>query len=449
MKTRIQCTSALFEFVPIRLWISASRTMYADSMTTREILISGAGIAGAAAAYWLREAGFIVTVVERAPTPRPGGQTVDLRGAGRIVVERMGLLGQIRAMTVTQRGIAWVDASGRHRAEMPVDAFQGHGLVSADEILRGDLGAILYEAACPGVSYLFDDTITTLEQHTDGVLVTFEKADPRRFDLVVGADGLHSVVRRLAFGAQPNALQPLGLLNAWFTVPAEVELDNWYLMHNAPGGRVISIRPGRLPNEQKAALSVRSTESYDRGDIAAQLGLLERHFAGVGWEARRLLRAARSARDFYLDSMAQVRLDRWSRGRVVLLGDAGYCPTPLTGLGTSLALVGAYILAGELAATFDDTTAASKRHAVQGAFDRYETRMRPYVEQGQELPPGGVDGYAPQSALRIGLGWASMRWSQRWPMRPMMERIFSKADAIDLPDYKSPRSVTALPARTS
>ena len=361
----------------------------------------------------------------------------------------MGLLEQIRAMTVTQRGIAWVDASGRHRAEMPVDAFQGNGIVSADEILRGDLGAILYEAACPGVSYLFDDTITTLEQHTDGVLVTFEKADPRRFDLVVGADGLHSVVRRLAFGAQPNALQPLGLLNAWFTVPAEVELDNWYLMHNAPGGRVISIRPGRLPNEQKAALSVRSTESYDRGDIAAQLGLLERHFAGVGWEARRLLRAARSARDFYLDSMAQVRLDRWSRGRVVLLGDAGYCPTPLTGLGTSLALVGAYILAGELAATFDDTTAVNKQDAVQGAFDRYETRMRPYVEQGQELPPGGVDGYAPQSALRIALGWASMRWSQRWPMRPMMERIFSKADAIDLPDYKSPRSVTALPARTS
>ncbi len=423
--------------------------MYAISMTTREILISGAGIAGAAAAYWLREAGFIVTVVERAPAPRPGGQTVDLRGAGRIVVERMGLLEQIRAMTVTQRGIAWVDASGRHRAEMPVDAFQGNGIVSADEILRGDLGAILYEAACPGVSYLFDDTITTLEQHADGVLVTFEKADPRRFDFVVGADGLHSVVRRLAFGAQPNALQPLGLLNAWFTVPAEIDLDNWYLMHNAPGGRVISIRPGRIPSEQKAALSVRSTESFDRGDIAAQLALLERHFADVGWAAPRLLRAARNAPDFYLDSMAQVRLGRWSRGRVVLLGDAGYCPTPLTGLGTSLALVGAYILTGELAATVGDTSAVTEEHAILSAFDRYETRMRQYVAQSQELPPGGVAGYAPESTLRIALGWASMRWSQRWPMRPMMERIFSKADAIDLPDYKSRKSAAAILARTS
>jgi 2-polyprenyl-6-methoxyphenol hydroxylase-like FAD-dependent oxidoreductase len=405
-------------------------------MSIQEVLISGAGIAGAAAAYWLREAGYVVTVVERAPTPRPGGQTVDLRGAGRTVMERMGLLDQIRAMTVTQRGIAWIDASGRHRAEMPVDAFDGNGIVSADEILRGDLGAILYEASRPGVSYTFDDTITALEQDSDGVLVTFEKADPRHFDLVVGADGLHSVVRRLAFGPETSAVHQLGLMNAWFTTPAEIDLDNWYLMHSAPGGRVVSVRPGRLPGEQKAALSFRSTETLNRGNATAQLGLLESTFADVGWAAPQLLRAARSAPDFYLDSMGQVRLDRWSRGRVVLLGDAGYCPTPLTGLGTSLALVGAYILAGELAGSSDDTTAVADDAAIRGAFERYETLMRPYVEEGQELPPGGVDGYAPMSPLRIAVGWASMRWSQRWPMRPLMERIFSKADAIDLPNYK-------------
>ena len=410
--------------------------MYATFMSTHEILISGAGIAGAAAAYWLREAGYAVTVVERAPTPRPGGQTVDLRGAGRTVMERMGLLDQIRAMSVTQRGIAWIDATGRHRAEMPVDAFDGNGIVSADEILRGDLGAILYEASRPGVSYVFDDTITALGQDSDGVLVTFEKADPRHFDLVVGADGLHSVVRRLAFGPGTSAVRPLGLLNAWFTTPVEIDLDNWYLMYNAPRGRVVSVRPGRLPGEQKAAFSFRSTETFSRGDATAQHGLLERIFADVGWAAPQLLRAARRAPDFYLDSMGQVRLDRWSRGRVVLLGDAGYCPTPLTGLGTSLALVGAYILAGELAASSANTTAVADDAAIQGAFERYETLMRPYIEEGQELPPGGVDGYAPMSSLRIAVGWASMRWSQRWPMRSLMERIFSKADAIDLPDYK-------------
>jgi len=130
--------------------------------------------------------------------------------------------------------------------------------------------------------------------------------------------------------------------------------------------------------------------------------------------------------------MGQVRLDRWSQGRVVLLGDAGYCPSPLTGLGTSLALVGAYILAGELASATATTTDDA---ALQHAFDRYESRMRPYVEQGQELPPGGADGYAPRNRLRISLGRASMRWSQRWPLRALMERMFSKADAINLPDY--------------
>jgi 2-polyprenyl-6-methoxyphenol hydroxylase-like FAD-dependent oxidoreductase len=131
--------------------------------------------------------------------------------------------------------------------------------------------------------------------------------------------------------------------------------------------------------------------------------------------------------------MGQVRLDRWSHGRAVLLGDAGYGPSPLTGMGTSLAPVGAYILAGELAVS-NDRSEVRKQDPIQAAFNRYETRLRPYVEQGQELPPGGTDGCAPMSRLRIALGWASMRWSQRWPMRPMMERIFSKADAIDLPE---------------
>jgi 2-polyprenyl-6-methoxyphenol hydroxylase-like FAD-dependent oxidoreductase len=224
-------------------------------------------------------------------------------------------------------------------------------------------------------------------------------------------------------------------LNAWFTIPAEIDLDDWYLMHNAPGGRVASIRPGRLPAEQKAGLSVRSAEPFDRGDVEAQLNLLERHFADIGWEVPRLLGAARTASDFYLESVGQVRTDRWSRGRVVLLGDAGYCPSPLTGLGTSLVLVGSYVLAGELA-TADNEPAATEQQAIEAAFDRYETRMRPYVEQAQQLPPGGVNGYAPMSRLRIALGSVSMRWSQRWPMRLMMEQIFSKSDAIDLPEYE-------------
>ncbi|TCK20429.1 FAD-dependent monooxygenase [Pseudonocardia endophytica] len=394
-------------------------------MQNKDVLVAGAGIAGCAMAYWLREYGFRPTVVERAPAPRPGGQTVDLRGAGRTVVDRMGLRDAVRAMTIEQRGLAWIDADGRHRAEMPVEAFGGNGIVSAEEILRGDLSDVLYGAAQDGVEFLFDDTVTAISQDDDGVDVTFENAPQRRFALVVGADGMHSAVRRAAFGPSAEFFRPLGLLTAWFTVPAEVDLDGWYLMHNDPGGRVASLRPGRLPSEQKAGLSVRSDEVVNRRDRAAQVAFLERSFADVGWEAQRLVRQARDAEDLYLESMGQVRMSSWSTGRVVLVGDAGYCPTPLTGLGTSLALVGAYVLAGELA--------GASTHAE--AFAGYERVLRPYVTQAQELPPSGVDGYAPRGALRVRTMRASMRWAQRWPMRPMMDRIFAKADAIELPSY--------------
>ncbi|MFG2137998.1 FAD-dependent monooxygenase [Streptomyces sp. NPDC048650] len=396
-------------------------------MGNTDILISGAGIAGPALAYWLRRAGHTVTVVERAPAPRPGGQTVDLRGAGRTVITRMGLMDRARRAAVDQRGLAIVRASGRIAARMPADGFGGEGIVSEIEILRGDLGRLLYDATVPDTEYLFDDTVTGLDQDDDGVTVTFEKAAPRRFGLVVGADGLHSVVRALAFGPESQYVRPLDLYTAWFTATEELPLDGWYQMHNAPGGLVASARPGRLPGEIKAGLSFRSAPLvYDRRDTAAQQDLVARRFAGAGWQVPLLLRAMRSASDFFFDSMGQVRLDSWSRGRVVLLGDAGYCPTPLTGLGTSLALVGAYVLAGELAAAEGD-------HRV--AFRNYDRVMRPYVGRAQELPPGGAAGYAPSSALGIRLRNASMNSMTRWPMRNLLAAQFAKAGDIDLPDY--------------
>ncbi|MEV6202682.1 FAD-dependent monooxygenase [Streptomyces sp. NPDC051771] len=399
-------------------------------MKSNEILISGAGIAGTALAYWLRKAGFAVTVVERAPEPRPGGQTVDLRGAGRTVVERMGLMDRVKAVTVDQRGLALVDGKGRITARVPADSFGGEGIVSEIEILRGDLARLLYEATLPDTEYLFDDTITGIDQESDpdAVTVTFEKAPPRRFALVVGADGTHSVVRSLAFGPERDLAHPIGLYTAWFTaLDDDLDLDGWYLMHNAPGGLVASARPGRLPGEIKAGFSFRSPPlTYDRRDVEAQREIVARRFAGVGWETPRLLRAMRTAPDFFFETMAQVRLDGWSRGRVALLGDAGYCATPLTGLGTSLALVGAYVLAGELAAA---------RGAHETAFRRYDTVMRPYVTQAQELPPGGAAGFAPTGRLGIRMRDLSMRSMTRWPLRNLLAAQFAKAGDIALPEY--------------
>jgi 2-polyprenyl-6-methoxyphenol hydroxylase-like FAD-dependent oxidoreductase len=396
-------------------------------MQNKEVLISGAGIAGPALAYWLSEYGFTTTVVERAPAPRPGGQTVDLRGAGRTVIERMGLMERVREVTVDQRGIAFVGAGGRIAARMPAELFGGEGIVSEVEVLRGDLGQVLYEATVPATEYLFDDTVRRLDQDDHGVTVTFENARPRRFGLVIGADGLNSAVRGVAFGPAAQCVRPLGCYTAWFTAPAESDLGGWFLMHNAPGGRVASIRPGRVPGEVKAGLSFRSAPiEYDPRDTAAQMDVLAARFAGARWEVPRLLEAMRTAPDFFFDAVSQVRLSRWSSGRAALVGDAGYCPTPLTGLGTSLALVGAYVLAGELGAADGD------HHA---AFARYEQIMRPYVTKGQQLPPGGVRAYAPDSAIAIGLRAASMRWMSRWPMRSLLARQFAKAADIRLPGY--------------
>lgn len=390
-------------------------------MQNTDIIVSGGGIAGPALAHWLTRYGFRATVVERAPAPRTGGQAVDLRGAGRTVVARMGLTHRLREVTLHQRGIAWVDADGRVTARMPVEAFGGEGIVSAHEILRGDLAAVLAGAG-PDVEHVHGDTITGLDEDADGVTVTFENAPPRRVGLVVGADGLHSAVRTLTFG--DGGVRPLGLRTAWFTAPAAPDLDGWYLTHRAPG-LVAALRPGRLPHESKAELSFR-TASTDRREPAEWVEEFAARFAGVGWRAGWLVEAMRDAPDLAVDAVSQVHLPRWSRGRVVLLGDAGYCPTPLTGLGTSLALVGAYVLAGELAAAGGD-------HRV--AFDRYERVLRPYVAQAQTLPPGGVGGYAPNSRLAIRAGAAALRAMTRRPVRPLLERQFAKADAIDLPDY--------------
>src|SRR4051812_22568622 len=224
-------------------------------MTTRSVLVSGAGIAGAALASWLTRRGVAVTVVERAPAPRPGGQAVDLRGAARTVADRMGLLDDVRAVSLAQRGIAWVRADGSIAARMGADAFGGEGIVSEIEVLRGDLAGVLYDATCSEVEYVFGDSVTALEDDGDGVTVTLERSEPRRFDLVVGADGLHSVVRALAFGPEESFTRDLGLYGCWFTAPADLDVDGWFLMHNLPGGRVASVRPGRLPGELKAGLS--------------------------------------------------------------------------------------------------------------------------------------------------------------------------------------------------
>jgi 2-polyprenyl-6-methoxyphenol hydroxylase-like FAD-dependent oxidoreductase len=400
-------------------------------MSEPTVLISGAGIAGPALAFWLTRNGYRVVVVETATGVRPGGQTVDLRGAGADVVARMGLLEQMERHALFQRGIAWVRSDGTRRSEMPVTAFNGNGPVSKLEILRGDLVEVLYGATKDACEYRFGTRIAELSEHDAGVDVTLTDGSEIRADLVVGADGPHSAVRRLVFGPEERFVTPLGGYNAWFSAPDTVGLDGWYLLFQAPGGLNASMRPSHDPSTVKASLTFRSEPlTYDRHDLDEQRRILRDRFAGAGWQCHALVDAAQQAEDFYFDSFAQVKMASWSSDRVTLVGDAGYCASPLSGMGTSLALVGGYLLAHELGS--GGTGLSVDR--LRTVFRRYDAVMRPYVNRCQKLN-NTLDRYAPMTEKEISDNATAMKWMQRWPLRPIASRLwFRTADAITLPD---------------
>ncbi|MEU7826321.1 FAD-dependent monooxygenase [Catellatospora sp. NPDC049133] len=396
-------------------------------MRKNTVLISGASIAGPALAYWLHRHGFAVTVVERAPGIRPGGHAVDIRGVAKDVCARMGIMPAITRARVHEEGFAWVDGTGRRTSEMPATLAGGEGIVAEYEILRGDLADILHDLTKSDVEYRFGDRITALADGADGVKVEFRSGRAEVYDLVVGADGVHSGVRGLAFGPEQQFIKQLGAYTAYFTMPAQTDLDpHWFLMHGIPGGRCAGIRPEN-EHTAKAMLTFRSAgHVVDPRDVQAQKRLLAQVYAGDGWRVPAMLDAMWDAPDFYFDVVGQVHMPHWTSGRVALLGDAGYCASPISGLGTSLSLVGAYVLAGELAAAGGDHVPA---------FTAYEERMRGYVEQCQKLPPGGVGGMLPMSAAAIRLRDVSTRVMTRRPFSRLLRIQAGKADAITLKAY--------------
>ncbi|WP_020576392.1 FAD-dependent monooxygenase [Actinopolymorpha alba] len=351
-------------------------------MTT--VLISGAGVAGSTLGYWLHRHGLTPTVVEQAAALRVGGQAIDVRGVALKVVDWLGILPKVRQARTRMRGMSVVDGDGNELMRSTETAFSSGRLDSDDvELLREDLTQLLYERTRSDVEYIFGDSISTLTEDENGVHVEFTHGHPRRFDLVVGADGLHSQVRRLAFGPEEHYLHHLGTYLAVFGLDNILDLDNWqvWFRDGTTGGVVYPVRDN---TQLRVTLGFESEPlEYDYRDTAWQRQIVADKLANLRWEIPRLLKAMAEAPDFYFDTMAQIRMDAWTTGRMALIGDAGYCASTLSGQGTSLALVGAYVLADALRKAGGDH---------RTAFGCYVARMRPFVEVNQALVTANAGG---------------------------------------------------------
>jgi 2-polyprenyl-6-methoxyphenol hydroxylase-like FAD-dependent oxidoreductase len=337
-------------------------------MRRHTVLVSGAGVAGPTLAYWLTRYGFQPTVVERSEGQRSSGNPVDVRGQATGVTEQMGVLPRLREAATSVSGMAFVAESGRRTGRLPVGKPNGAEV----EVPRADLAAILYDAAREHAEFLFGDSITALRQDADGVDVTFAEGPPRRFDLIVGADGLHSAVRRMVFGPASGYVRHLGMYVATLPLGYPAADPGTVLMYNMPG-RSVSVHP--VNGNAMAAFIFRSPAipSLDNRDTAVCQQIVLDAYRGGGWELPSLLDELQAADDLYFDSVSRVRLPAWSQGRVVLLGDAASCVS-LFGNGSSLAITGAATLARGLDATPDD-------HAT--AFRAYETEHRARVRPAQ------------------------------------------------------------------
>jgi 2-polyprenyl-6-methoxyphenol hydroxylase-like FAD-dependent oxidoreductase len=377
----------------------------------RRILITGASIAGNTAAWWLGRHGFDVTVVERAPAFRDGGQNVDVRGVGREALRRMGLERAALEAGTGEEGTAWVDGRGRAVARFGLDGAAGDGPTAEMEILRGDLARLLYAPARERAQYRFGDHLVRLDEEGNGVRVGFASGAVARYDAVIVAEGVGSATRERVFPGE-NAPRWMGLTIAYFTIPRTPDDDRDWRWFNATGGRGISLRPDRHGTTRAMLMLRQPPGGEQEWDAARQKAYLRDRFADAGWQAGRVLAGLEATDDVYVDVLRQVRMKRWSSGRVVLTGDAAWCATPLAGIGTTLAVTGATVLAGALARTDD----------VAAAFAEYEHALRPFVEKGQGVPRIAPKLMNPRTRLGIALLHGALRIASQ----PAVRRLGAK-----------------------
>nr|POF05460.1 uncharacterized protein CFP56_69486 [Quercus suber] len=401
----------------------------------RRILIVGCGVAGPVLTMYLLQADSDpaqsphITIVERSSRAGAYGQNVDIRGAGATIMRHLGLETAVRSATTGEEGVHFVDRHNRIMASFEADQSGKVQTGTSDiEIMRGRLAEILHGRCVAaseeherkggkGVEIVFGESLEELQQADDTVTVRFAKSgETRVFDLVVAADGLLSKTREMAFGAQvsENAIRRLGAYGTFFSMPSSETDSAWRRWYHAPGRRSIMVRPSHrkdrttvfmnVVNEQDHRLPEAAT--WGRKGLAAQKDLMAEYFQGAGWETDRILQEMHATDDFYYSMVAQVKMEKWSKGRVVLLGDAGYCASPISGMGTTLAMIGAYNLAGAL-----------KQHPsdYRAAFEQYEEKMRPVAARAQKLAPGMPHLIHPETAWGV------------WTMHTLISAIAASA----------------------
>ncbi|GFN16533.1 oxidoreductase [Aspergillus tubingensis] len=396
-------------------------------MASLSILIVGCGIAGPTLASFLLLADIPaaqkprITILERESNQKAHlrGQNIDIRGAGVTIVRKLGLEAQIRASTTGEEGVRMVDESNRIWTENPADRTGTIQTGTSDiEILRGKLAELCWKNSqrisaeaqregAAGIEYIFGDFLEDIQQHGSQVHVRFAKSGKTRsFDLLVGADGMQSRTRKMVWGEEGESirLKRLGMFAGFFSIPREEHDDNWRRWFHAPGRRGIMLRPDGLGMRSTILMYVVNDKdprfvgvaTKGSGGIQEQKALLGEYFHGAGWECDRIIREMKATDDFYFDAVSQVKMDSWSKGRVVLLGDAGYCASPISGLGTTLAFSAAYKLAGYL-----QPYIKGESPDLSSAFTKYDEQMRPIVEDAQQLAPGMPHLINPETAWGI------------------------------------------------
>jgi len=378
-------------------------------MNNKNILISGAGIAGTALAFWLKKFGFNPTLIEIAPKLREGGYAIDFMGAGYDVAVKMGIADDLKKVDIDFSKLKLVDKNDQEKGSMNYPKVKKLMKGRAMTLLRSDLAKTIYASLDKDIEVIFCDTIIKIEQNDKEVIVSFKNGKSRNFDLLIGADGLHSNVRKLVWGDENKFENYLGYFTSSYTINNFSIGNNAFSMYNFPCKQVAIYSNKKNQTTTFFIFSSAEKPTYAHHDIEKQKQILRQEFENGGWKCPQLLTALDSTTDFYFDSVSQIKMDKWSNGRVTLVGDAGYCPSLLSGKGSTLAMVGAYILAGELKEANGDYLQA---------FEQYEKLFKPFMEKKQKSAQSFAKSFVPKSNFGI--------WLRNFVFKLMSISAFSK-----------------------